>query len=64
MWRAGDTFPANSRYWSTKLEYDYLGFGANTYALGGFGTTVNTHVQLVKGGVNYHLLPGGFFGWL
>ena len=49
--------------WSTKLEYDYLGFGSNSYALGGVGTNVNTHVQLIKVGVNYHLLPGAFFGW-
>jgi outer membrane autotransporter protein len=49
--------------WSTKLEYDYLGFGTRSYALGGVGTTVNTHVQLIKVGVNYHLLPGAFFGW-
>ena len=26
--------------WSTKLEYDYLGFGTNSYALGGVGATV------------------------
>jgi outer membrane autotransporter protein len=49
--------------WSTKLEYDYLGFGNNSYALAGFGTTVNTHVQQIKVGVNYHLLPGAIFGW-
>jgi outer membrane autotransporter protein len=49
--------------WSTKIEYDYLGFGNNSYALGRVGTTVNTHVQLIKVGVNYHLLPGAFFGW-
>jgi outer membrane autotransporter protein len=49
--------------WSTKLEYDYLGFGTGSYALGGVGTTVNTHAQLIKVGVNYHLLPGAFFGW-
>jgi outer membrane autotransporter protein len=49
--------------WSTKLEYHYLGFGTGSYALGGVGTTVNTHVQLIKVGVNYHPLPGGFFGW-
>jgi outer membrane autotransporter protein len=49
--------------WSTKIEYDYLGFGNHGYALGGVGTTVNTHVQLIKVGVNYHLLPGAFFGW-
>jgi outer membrane immunogenic protein len=49
--------------WSTKIEYDYLGFGSSSYALGAFGTNVNTHVQLVKVGVNYHFLPGGFFGW-
>jgi opacity protein-like surface antigen len=49
--------------WSTKLEYDYLGFGNSTYALGGAGTTMNTHVQQIKVGVNYHLLPGAFFGW-
>ena len=49
--------------WSTKIEYDYLGFGNNSYALGGVGTSVNTHVQLIKIGVNYHLLPGAFFGW-
>jgi len=49
--------------WSTKLEYDYLGFGTNSYALGGVGTTVNSHVQLIKVGVNYHLLPGAFSGW-
>jgi opacity protein-like surface antigen len=48
---------------STKLEYDYLGFGTSSYALGGAGTTVNTHVQQIKVGVNYHLLPGAFFGW-
>jgi opacity protein-like surface antigen len=49
--------------WSTKLEYDYLGFGTNSYALGTAGTSVDTHVQLIKVGVNYHLMPGGFFGW-
>ena len=49
--------------WSGKLEYDYLGFGSNSYALGFAGTSVDTHVQLIKAGVNYHLLPGGFFGW-
>jgi opacity protein-like surface antigen len=49
--------------WSTKLEYDYFGFGTNTYALGAFATSVDTHVQLFKVGVNYHLLPGTFFGW-
>jgi outer membrane autotransporter protein len=48
--------------WSTKLEYDYLGFGNNTYALGSVGTTVNSHVQLIKVGVNYHVLPGAW-GW-
>jgi outer membrane autotransporter protein len=51
------------RGWSTKIEYDYLGFGNNSYALGGVGTTVNSHVQLIKVGVNYHLLPGAFSGW-
>jgi opacity protein-like surface antigen len=49
--------------WSTKLEYDYLGFDSNSYAFGGVGTTINTHVQLIKVGVNYHLQPGAFFGW-
>jgi outer membrane autotransporter protein len=49
--------------WSTKLEYDYLGFSTGSHALGGAGTTVNTHVQQIKVGVNYHLLPGAFFGW-
>jgi outer membrane autotransporter protein len=49
--------------WSTKLEYDYLGFGTNSYALGGVGATVNSHVQLIKVGVNYHFLPGAFSGW-
>jgi outer membrane autotransporter protein len=49
--------------WSTKLEYDYLGFGNNSYALGGVGASVNSHVQLIEVGVNYHLLPGAFFGW-
>ena len=41
----------------------HLGFGNNSYALGSFGTTVDTHVQLIKVGVNYHSLPGAFFGW-
>jgi opacity protein-like surface antigen len=49
--------------WSTNLEYDYLGFGNSSYALGALGTTVNTHVQQIKVGVNYHLLPGAIFGW-
>jgi outer membrane autotransporter protein len=49
--------------WSTKLEYDYLGFGTSSYTLGGAGTTVNTHVQQIKAGLNYHFLPGAFFGW-
>lgn len=49
--------------WSTNLEYDYLGFGNSSYALGAVGTTVNTHVQQIKVGVNYHLLPGAIFGW-
>jgi outer membrane autotransporter protein len=49
--------------WSTKLEYDYLGFGTGSYVLGGVATTVNAHVQQIKVGVNYHFLPGGFFGW-
>jgi opacity protein-like surface antigen len=49
--------------WSGKLEYDYLGFGSNSYALGFAGTSVDTHVQLIKVGANYHLVPGGFFGW-
>ena len=67
--RAGYTLGLGAEWmfgpgWSTKLEYDYLGFGNNSYALGGFGTTVNTHVQQIKVGVNYHLLPGAFFGWL
>jgi opacity protein-like surface antigen len=27
--------------WSAKLEYDYLGFGSNSCALGFVGTSVN-----------------------
>ncbi len=49
--------------WSTNLEYDYLDFGTGSYALGGVGTTVDSHVQLLKVGLNYHLRPGGLFGW-
>jgi hypothetical protein len=32
-----------------------LGFGTNSYALGGVGATVNSHVQVIKVGVDYHL---------
>jgi outer membrane autotransporter protein len=49
--------------WSTKIEYNYLGFANNSSTFGGVGTPVNTHVQLIKVGINYHLLPGAFFGW-
>jgi outer membrane autotransporter protein len=66
--RAGYTLGLGAEWmfgpgWSTKLEYDYLGFSNSSYALGGAGTTVNTRVQQIKVGVNYHLLPGAFFGW-
>jgi hypothetical protein len=47
----------------TKLEYDYLGFGTNSFALGGVGATVNSVGQvIIKVGVNYHLLPDAW-GW-
>jgi opacity protein-like surface antigen len=44
--------------WSAKLEYDHLGFGKKTLSLVnpfGNSVTVDTAVDQVKAGVNYHL---------
>ncbi len=50
--------------WSAKLEYDYLDFGNQALGVGALGSTIgiNTTVQEVKIGVNYHWLPGALFG--
>ena len=45
-------------HWSAKLEYDHLDFGSKTLSLvNPFGTsvTVESAVNQVKAGVNYHL---------
>jgi outer membrane receptor protein involved in Fe transport len=45
-------------HWSAKLEYDHLDFGSKTLSLANpFGSSVNveTSVNQVKAGVNYHL---------
>ena len=45
-------------HWSAKLEYDHLDFGSKTVSLvNPFGSSVNveTSVNQVKAGVNYHL---------
>ena len=47
--------------WSAKLEYDHLGFGRKTLSFVTFGNraTVESAVNQVKAGLNYHLE-----GWL
>jgi opacity protein-like surface antigen len=45
-------------HWSAKLEYDHLDFGSKTLSLVspfGNSVTVDTSVNQVKAGVNYHL---------
>jgi opacity protein-like surface antigen len=45
-------------HWSAKLEYDHLDFGGKTLSFVnpfGNGVTVESAVNQVKAGVNYHL---------
>jgi opacity protein-like surface antigen/outer membrane receptor protein involved in Fe transport len=61
---AGFEYMLGSR-WSAKLEYDYLDFGRKNLAfVNPFGNnvTIDTRVQQVKAGVNYHF--GGLEGLL
>lgn len=44
--------------WSAKLEYNYLDFGKDTYALGGAAFEADTQVHLIKAGINYRF--GGY----
>jgi outer membrane immunogenic protein len=51
--------------WSVKLEYDYLDFGTHTETINGslagvpasFGFQNEQHVNEVKAGVNWRILP-------
>jgi outer membrane immunogenic protein len=58
-WTAGAGLEyALDRNWSTKLEYDYLGFGAEalnlpTPAFPGYASNASLNVQEVKFGINY-----------
>jgi outer membrane receptor protein involved in Fe transport len=58
-WIAGGGFEYMlGSHWSAKLEYDHLGFGSKTLAfVNPFGNsvTVESAVNQVKAGVNYHL---------
>jgi outer membrane immunogenic protein len=49
--------------WSAKIEYNYLDFGTDRYtfiAPGATATTsADTHVHMVKGGINYRFNWGG-----
>jgi opacity protein-like surface antigen/outer membrane receptor protein involved in Fe transport len=65
-WVAGAGFEYMlGTHWSAKLEYDHLDFGKRTLAfVNPFGNsvTIDTAVNQVKAGVNYHF--GGFGGLL
>ena len=44
--------------WSAKAEYNYIGFGRETFVLAdGASMTDRTHLNEVKIGVNYHFTP-------
>ena len=44
--------------WSAKLEYNFLDFSNDTFTFGGTPIDVDTHVHLVKAGINYRF--GGY----
>lgn len=44
--------------WSAKLEYNFLDFGKDTFNFAAGPVDVDTHVHLVKAGINYRF--GGF----
>jgi len=44
--------------WSAKLEYNFLDFGKDTFNFAARPVDVDTHVHLVKAGINYRF--GGF----
>ncbi len=58
-WTAGAGWEYGfTRNWSVKVEYNYLDFGSDTFTFnGGIGgvylQTIDNHVHVVKGGVNY-----------
>jgi len=58
-WIAGAGFEYMlGSHWSAKLEYDHLDFGRKTLGLVnpvGNSTTVESAVNQVKAGLNYHL---------